>query len=179
MSGGVEMIKNVIFGLIALQFIFSGCAPTRIWISQPASQTLSNKYYDVEFEPQNNGNNYFNAFRLVITNNSGKDFSIDWNKTRYLFKNMAYGTFVFAGVNKDNVHNLPPDTVPAGGTLTKVISPLKMVAWKPLKTRHVDTPGFSRGPIPEGENGIYLVVSQDGQEIRAKITLSIVIKTER
>ncbi len=173
------MIKKVMLGLILFQIVFTGCAPTRIWISQPASQTVSNKYYDAKFEPQKNGYNYFNAFRLVITNNTGKDFSIDWNKTRYLYKNKAYGTFVFAGVNEKNIHNLPPDIVPAGGTLTKVISPLKMVAWKPLKTRHVDTPGFSRGPIPEGENGIYLVVRQDGQEIRAKITLTIAVKTER
>jgi len=179
MDGGMKMIKNVALILILLQIVFTGCAPTKLWISQPASQTLSSKYYNAEFEPLKNGKNYFNAFRLVITNNTGKDFSIDWNKTRYLYKNKAYGTFVFAGVNEKNIHNLPPDIVPAGGTLTKIISPLKMVAWKPLKTRHVDTPSFSRGPIPEGENGIYLVVSQDGQEIRAKITLTIQIKTDR
>jgi hypothetical protein len=77
------------------------------------------------------------------------------------------------------VHNLPSDLVSAGSTLTKIISPLKMIAWKPLKTRHVDTAGFSRGPLPEGENGIYLVVSQVGQEIRAKITLTIALKTDR
>ena len=173
------MIKKVALGLILLQIVFTGCAPTKLWISQPALQTLSNKYYDAEFEPQKNGKNYFNAFRLVITNNTDKDFTIDWNKTRYLYKDKAYGTFVFTGVNEKNIRNLPPDIVPAGGTLTKVISPLKMVAWKPLKTRHSDTPGFSRGPIPEGKNGIYLVVKQNEQEIRKKITLAIQVKTDR
>ncbi len=173
------MIKNVALILILLQIVFTGCAPTKLWISQPASQTLSNKYYDAEFEPLKNGKNYFNAFRLVITNNTGKDFTIDWNKTRYLYKDKAYGTFVFAGVNEKNIRNLPPDIVPAGGTLTKVISPLKMLAWKPLKTRHDSTSAFSRGPIPEGENGIYLVVKQNEQEIRKKITLTVQIKTDR
>jgi hypothetical protein len=179
MDGGMKMTKNVALILILLQIVFTGCAPTRIWTSQPAAFTAANQYYEAELEPLKNGNNYFNSFRLTVTNKTGKDFTIDWNKTFYLYNNKAYGRFVFAGVNKDNVHNLPPDIVAASSTLTKIISPLKMVAWKPLKTRHVDTPGFSRGPLPEGENGIYLVVSQDGQEIRAKITLTIHVKTER
>ena len=172
------MIKYIILGVISLQVIFCGCAPTRIWISQPVSQGYSNKYYHAEFEPQKNGQNYFNAFRLVITNKTAKDLTIDWNKTRYLYNNKAYGTFVFDGVTEKNVHDLPSDTVPAGGTLTKVISPLNMVAWKSLVTPHYDTPGFSRGLIPEGENGIFLVVRQDEQEIRGKITLSIIVQTE-
>ena len=173
------MIKYVVLGLISLQVIFSGCAPTKIWISQPAAYTVANQHYEAELEPLKSGNNYFNSFRLTITNKTEKDLTVDWNKTLYLYNDKAYGRFVFAGVNKDNVHNLPPDFVPAGSTLTKIISPLKMIAWKPIKTRHVDTVGFSRGPIPEGENGIFLVVSQDGNEIRAKITLTISVKTER
>jgi hypothetical protein len=179
MDGGMKMIKNVALILIWLQIVFTGCAPTRIWISQPAAFTAANQHYEAELEPLKNGNNYFNSIRLTITNKTEKDFTIDWNKTLYLYNNKAYGRFVFEGVNKDNVHNLPPDFVSAGSTLTKIISPLKMVAWKPLKTRHVDTPGFSRGPLPEGQNGIYLIVSQDGQEIRAKIMLTIQVKTER
>jgi hypothetical protein len=175
----MEMIKKVTLGLILLQIVFTGCAPTRIWISQPVAFTAANQHYEAEFEPLKNGKNYFDSFRLTITNKTEKDFTIEWNKTLYLYNNKAYGRFVFAGVNKENVHNLPPDFVSAGSTLTKIISPLKMVAWKPLKTRHVDTPSFSRGPIPEGENGIYLVVSQAGEEIRAKITLSIAVKTKR
>ena len=172
------MIKYIISGVITLQIVLSGCAPTRNWISQPASQMLSNKYYDAKFEPQKDGQNYFNAFRLEITNKTGKDLTIDWNKSRYLYNNKAYGTFVFGGVNEKNVHDLPPDIVPASGTLTKVISPLNMVAWKPLKTPHYDTPGFSRGLIPEGDNGIFLVVRQDEQEIQGKITLTIFANTE-
>jgi hypothetical protein len=175
----MEMINKLTIGLIWLQIVFMGCAPTRIWISQPVAFTAANKHYEAEFEPLKNGKNYFDSFRLTITNKTQKDFMIDWNKTLYLYNNKAFGRFVFAGVNKDNVHNLPPDLVSAGSILTKIISPLKMVAWKPLKTRHVDTAGFSRGPLPEGENGIYLVVSQDGQEIRAKITLTLQVKKER
>ena len=173
------MIKKVTLGLILLQIVFAGCAPTRIWISQPAAFTAANQHYEAELEPLKNGKNYFNSFRLTITNKTEKDFTIDWNKTLYLYNNKAYGRFIFAGVNKDNVNNLPPDFVSAGSTLTKIISPLKMVAWKPLKTRQMDAASFSRGPIPGGENGIYLVVSQDGQEIPAKITLTIVLKIER
>ncbi|MHC4476638.1 MAG: hypothetical protein ACYTEL_13395 [Planctomycetota bacterium] len=173
------MTNKVTIGLILLQIVFTGCAPTRIWISQPAAFTAANQYYEAELEPLKNGNNYFNSFRLTLTNKTENDFTIDWNKTLYLYNNKAYGRFVFAGVDKDNVHNLPPDLVSAGSTLIKTISPLKMVAWKSLKTRHADTASFSRGPIPAGENGIYLVVSQDGRQVREKITLTIRFKTDR
>jgi hypothetical protein len=173
------MTKNAVMALILLEVIFIGCAPTRIWTSRPVAYTAANQYYEAELEPLKNGNNYFDSFRLTITNKTEKDFTIDWNKTLYLCNNKACGRFVFAGVDRNNVHNLPPDFVSAGSTLTKIISPLNMVAWKPLKTSHSGTEGFSRGPLPAGENGIYLVVSQDGQEIRAKITLTITVKTER
>jgi hypothetical protein len=175
----MEMIKKVTLGLILFQILITGCTPTRIWISQPVAYTAANQHYEAELEPLKKDNNYFNSFRLTITNKTEKDFTIDWNKTLYLYSNKAYGRFVFTGVNKDNLHNLPPDLVSADSTLTKIISPLKMVAWKPLKTRHVDTASFSRGPLPEGENGIYLVVNQEGQEIRTKITLTITVKTDR
>jgi hypothetical protein len=173
-------MKNFVnLSLASFLLVIAACAPTKIWTSDPSVQIAENPYYHTKFEPMKNGNNYFNSFRLVITNKSDKDLTIDWNKTRYLYNNKAYGRFVFAGVNEKNVHNLPPEIVPTGGTLTKVISPLKMVAWKPLQARHVDTPGFSRGPIPEGKNGIFLVVSRDRQEIREKITLNIEIKKEK
>jgi hypothetical protein len=175
----MTMIKNVTLILILLAIVFKGCAPTKIWISQPAAFTAANQHYEAEFEPLRNDSNFFNSFRLTITNKTEKDFTIDWNKTLYLYNNKAFGRFVFAGVNKDNVHNLPPDLVPAGNTFTKIISPLKMVAWKPLKSSKMDTASFSRGPIPEGENGIYLVVNQDGRQIREKITLTITVKTDR
>jgi hypothetical protein len=175
----MTMIKYVALILILLTIVPAGCAPTRNWISQPAAFTAANSHYEAEFEPIKNGNNYFDSFRLTITNKTQKDLTIDWNKTLYLYNNKSFGRFVFAGVNKDNVHNLPPDLVSAGSTFTKIISPLKMVAWKPFKTRQVNTPSFSRGPLPEGENGIYLIVNQDGKEIRSKITLTIVVKTDR
>ncbi|UCH21927.1 MAG: hypothetical protein JSU83_01300 [Deltaproteobacteria bacterium] len=173
-------MKNFVkLSLICLLLGMAACAPTKIWTSDPLVQSAENPHYNAKFEPMKNGNNYFNSFRLVFTNKSDKDLTIDWNKTRYLYNNKAYGRFVFAGVDEKNVNNLPPDTVPSGGSLTKIVSPLKMIAWKPLQARHVDTPGFSRGPIPEGQSGILLVVSWNSQEIRERITLNIEIKKEK
>jgi hypothetical protein len=95
MSEGEEMIKNVILGLISLQVIFSGCAPTRIWVSQPAAFTAANQHYEAELEPLKNDTNYFNSFRLTITNKTEKDFTIDWNKTLNQYNNKAYGRVNF------------------------------------------------------------------------------------
>ncbi len=164
--------------VIPLVLFFTCCAPTKIWTSYPVSQAIENDYYTAKFEPMKHDKNFFDSFRLEVTNKTNKKMEIDWNKTRYIFNNQPYERFVFQGVTTENINDLPPDIIPAGGILTKDISPLKMVGWKPLKARHVDGPSFTRGPLPEGNNGIYLIIRQNGKEVRQKITLNIEIKIE-
>lgn len=178
MRGGSRMknTKRLIF--ISFMTFLTSCTPTRIWMSQPTYQTLENEYYRAKFEPVKHDKNFFDSFRIVITNKSDKEMKIDWNKTRYILNGRVYDIFVFEGVTTENVHDLPSDTVPAGGTLTKEISPLNLVGWKPLKHRDMGDPNFTSGPLPEGENGIYLNVRQNGKEVKQKITLNIEIKKE-
>ena len=174
--------KNTGFYIILFLILLIGCAPTKeIWTSSPEVQIFQNKYYKVQLEAlkrdQKDEYNFFVLFRLTVANKTGKDLEIDWNKTRYLYNGRIRGGLVFRGIKPKDIKNLtiPSDVVPAGKTFSKEISPVKLVAYVPYRERYVgkNEAAFSPGVIPEGDNGIYLVVRQNGQEIREKITLNI------
>ena len=76
---------------------------------------------------------------------------------------------------------IPEDIVPAGGIFLKEIAPYKMLARAPLRSRErkEGEKAIKFGPLPAGENGILLVVRQDGQEIREKIAVNINVTEEQ
>ena len=123
---------------------------------------------------------FFVMFRLTVNNKTHNTLAIDWNKSRYIYNGYTRGGFVFKGINPENIKKLtiPFDVVSPGQTFSKEIAPVKLMTWARLKDRSVgkDDSGFSPGIIPEGENGINLVVRQNGREIREKITLNIEIE---
>ena len=73
---------------------------------------------------------------------------------------------MFEGIiYRDRNNPKPPDVVFANGKLSKIIYPNNFV--------HIDEwVGWHHHPLPFGENGIYLVVNADGQEISKKLTFS-------
>ena len=89
---------------------------------------------------------------------------------------------MFRGIKPEDIKNLtiPSDIVPAGKTFSKEIAPAKLVAWAPYRDRSVgkNESGISPGIIPDGENGINLVVRYNGKEVREQITLTIVSKED-
>jgi hypothetical protein len=168
-----------------LLFVLSGCTPMpmKTWTSSPVNQTAQNPYYEVQFEPLKQNNNFFEIFRITVENKTDNNLEIDWNKTRYIFNGRARGVFVFKGINPEDIKNLtiPADTVPPGTKFSKEISPAKLVAFAPIRDRtdSAAKSGFSPGVIPEGENGIYLVIRTFEQEMRDNITLNIESKEIR
>ena len=172
------MRKQVGIWIICVILVLAGCASVRIWTSSPSIQKAGNDYFGAEFEPQlKDGQKFFTTFQLIITNKTDKDLQIDWVKTRYLHNGRANGGFGFEGITAKNINNPPPDTVSAGATFSKVIWPVKLVGYR--RATDLAQPGkptFSFGILPEGENGILLIVNQDGKEIREKITLTIAVK---
>ena len=128
--------------------------------------------------PLRNDKNFINQFRLVVWNKSNKDLEIDWVGIRYIYKGRPYGRFIFEGLDENSVNNPPSDVVPAGGNLLKIIAPVKLIAWKPLKSDTRSMPAFSAGPVMEGESGIALVVKQNGNVIRETITVDIKIEVK-
>jgi len=155
-----------------------GCAPTRVWNSIPAFATAQTGNYSLQFMPLTDDKNYIQQFRLLVTNRSAKELEIDWTATRYLLNGRPYGRFIFEGVNETNVNNPPSDFVAAGETLMKIIAPVKMIAFKPYKSQNKDQPSFSTGPVPEGTNGIALVLRQDGKEYREQLSVTVKIEVK-
>jgi hypothetical protein len=123
--------------------------------------------------PLRNEKNFINQFRLVISNETDSEIEIDWKSTRYLLNGRPHGHFIFEGVDADTVNDPPSDFIPAGDTFLKIIAPVKLIAWQAFTPGFRDNPSFSAGPVPEGENGIELVVKQNDKIYRAKMTVVI------
>ena len=179
MRASMKTVFILMFGFTLT--IATGCAPTLISISTPEIQTASNSYYTAQFEPLAEGKNFFDGFRLKVVNKTRKDLEIDWNKTRYLYNGRDIGVFVFEGIKPENIKNstIPTDTIPAGQLFTKDISPFKLLAREPLTNRGVNAGKITFGPIPTGENGIFLFIRQNGNTIKEKITVKITEKEVR
>jgi hypothetical protein len=155
------MRKNAGLILFLLLVFVAGCAPgpTISWKSAPEIQTASNEYCKAQLEPVTTGKGaFFDAFRLMVTNRTDKDLEIDWNRTRY----------VESGIR--------PDIISPGNTFSRVIFPHKKIAYAPGYQRGWKLQG---GLLPEGENGIDLVVRQNGRVIRHRITVRIVEEKQK
>jgi hypothetical protein len=172
------MGQKVALSIIFILVVFTGCVASTVWRSTPTVQNAQNEYYEVQLEPLTRGHKFFVSFCLSITNRTGKDFEIDWNKTRYIHNGRRYGVFVFKGIKPEDIRNLtiPPDIIPAGGTFSKVISPYKLLARPPLRDPGVEATESSIDPgiLPTGENGILLVIRQNGKEVVEQMSVSIV-----
>lgn len=169
------MTKQIGLALVFLLSLTAGCVtPKKTWTSTPVLQRAGNPAYEVRLEPLKDGNRFYVAFRLTLINKTEKTLEIDWNKTRYMYEGRASGGFVFGGIDPETVKDaIPPDLVPGGGTFSKEISPTKLIAYVPLAERSLEggKKGIYPGPIPEGENGVFLVVRQNGKEISENITV--------
>jgi hypothetical protein len=181
------MKKIAGFIIILLLLLLIGCAPRQvIWTSNPSVQAFNNQYYEAKLEALKKDRkgeyNFFVMFHLTVNNQTEKNLEIDWNKSRYIYNDYIRGGFVFRGIKVEDIKNstIPFDVVSPGQSFSKEIAPVKLITWARLKDRSIgkDESGFSPGVIPEGENGIILVVRQNGQEVREKITLTIESKKE-
>lgn len=170
------MRKNVGLTLFFFLVFVMGCAPgpTITWKSSPEIQKTSSDCCEVQLEPVISGKGpFFDAFRLMVTNRTAKDLEIDWNRTRYVESGIRHGGFVWQGIDPKQVRDasVPPDIIPPGNTFSRVIFPHKKLAYAPGYQRGWKLQG---GLIPEGENGIDLVVKQNGKVLKHRITVRIV-----
>jgi hypothetical protein len=161
----------------------AGCVQSEVWVSSPVVQATGNQYYEAQLEPLTNGHKFFVSFRLTVTNKTGKNLEIDWNKTVYIHNGRTRGGFVFKGIKPEDIRNstIPADTILDEHTFSKVISPYKLLARAPLRDLSVGATESSIYPgiLPTGENGIVLVVRLNGKEVVEKITLTIVAQKVR
>jgi len=157
--------------------ISTGCAPTKVWISSPEIQTAGNPYFEARLEPVTGKYSFFVSFHLTVTNKSDNKLEINWNKTRYIQNNRRFSIFVFKGINPEDIKNftIPPDIIPAGDTFSKVISPYKLLARAPIRdsSKGKAESNIMPGIMPNGKNGILLVVKQNGKEVVEQMSVSI------
>ena len=176
MNSVMKMGMVVTIGLALT--ISTGCAPAKVWISSPEIQTAGNPYYEARLEPVTGKYSFFVSFNLSVTNKSDNNLKINWNKTRYIHNGHRYGVFVFKGIKPEDIKNLtiPPDIIPAGDTFSKMISPYKLLALAPIRdtSKGLAESGINPGIIPNGKNGILLVVSQNGKEVVEQMSVSII-----
>ncbi len=177
------MGKKLALSIIFILFVFTGCVPSTVWRSTPTVQNAENEYYEAQLEPLTNGHKFFVSFRLTVTNKTGKNLEIDWNKTLYIHNGRTRGGFVFKGIKPEDIKNstIPADTILGEHTFSKVISPFKMLARPPLRDPGIEATESTIYPgiLPTGENGILLVVRQNGKEVVKRITLTIVAQEVR
>jgi hypothetical protein len=126
-------------------------------------------------EPLSQGKNYFDRFRLTVTNKTAQDLEIDWNQTRYIYNGRDGGVFVFEGIAPEDIKNatIPPGIIPAGQTFTQEIGPLALVARGPLGGKGAEAGKITFGMIPSGKSGILLVIGQKGKTLEEKIMVKI------
>jgi len=160
---------------IWLALTVTGCAAVEVYSSSPAVQKMSNNYFNVELEPQHQeGQNFFTSFRFSLTNKTKKDLHVDWENTFYLVNGRRSGRFLWEGVDWEALKKIkkqPLVPVAAGDTVTAVVFP-KSLAGRSRMATTTDR-RYTRGPLPAGENGMFLVVRQNGREVREKIVVKI------
>ena len=153
------------------------CAPTRVWTSNPGFATAETGSHSVQFMPLTDDKNFIQQFRVLVTNRSTKEIEVDWTATRYLFNGKPSGLFFFEGIDETNINNPPSDFIAAGQTLMKVIAPVQLLAIKPARSSQFKgQPAFSSGPVPEGSNGIALVLKQGEKVFRVRLDVTIRIE---
>lgn len=160
----------------------TGCVPAKtVWKSTPGVQKAANKLYTAKIEPLRKEADFYVSFLFQVTNKTQKSLEVDWNKTRYLLNGKAHGGFVFRGIKPKDIKNatIPPDIVPPNGTFSKSISPFKMLARAPIGDRStgMSSSEINPGILPNGKNGMLLVVRQEGKEIVEKLTIIITERT--
>lgn len=175
------MNRTSIIVLTVLLAVLCGCAPVPVqrWYSEPARQSAANQDLKVTIEPIKEGQPYYSAFLLTIENKTGDHMQIDWNATRYLHQGKDLGVFIFEGVGADRIkENIPPDDIPPGSTFTRMIFPLRTIAFLPgeQKTKQ-DQLGFMAGVLPAGENGIRLVINHKGRTIDHSLSVRLRAET--
>ncbi len=162
--------RNWCYALVFLSgALLSGCAFYE-WHSVPAQQQVSNEYFNADITPICHTASYgYQEFRLSIQNKTDKNIEVNWNKTLYMAGGQTSGGFMFEGVmyiNRDNPK--PPDIVFAHSSFSKTIWPCHLV--------HLSSGqygGWFNGPMPEGENGVYLSVTVDGKEVTERLTVNL------
>ena len=159
--------------------ILTGCAgiPGQGYSSNPRVQRVSSDYYEAELEPQlKEGQDFFSSFRFTFTNKTSKELNIDWENTHYILNGRKYGRFLWQGITWDGLKEVQVQSlipVSAGDTLKTVIFPVRLLGRSSAGGGSTGGVQYTLGALPEGANGIYLTVKQNGKVLHKEIVVNI------
>ena len=162
--------------IVCMLLFLVACVPAKTWISKPSTQQIQNSDFTAQLTPLKRDKEHFVSFRLFIDNKTDQKLKIDWNQTRYLVNGKAYGPFVFPGIDPATIKkSIPPAIIPANGTFTREVFPLKLVAFAPMRQEILDGEGrgLYPGPLPKGKNTMDLIISKGDRQLRQRITVDI------
>lgn len=173
----MKKLAFLVATVLYLGVILAGCAGVEVkgYSSDPPVQRFSSDTYAVELEPQlREGQNFFASFRFSFTNKTSKELNIDWENTFYTLNGRKNGRFLWQGITWDGLKEVkaqPLIPVSAGDTLNTVIFPARLLGRS--TSRSQGGVQYTRGPLPEGANGIHLIVKQNGKVLRQEIVVNI------
>ena len=171
------MNRQALLSLIVLCLVYAlaGCAGVEVYNSNPEVQRVSNGYFAAELVPQlKPGQSFFTTFGFTLTNKTNKELNIDWQNTYYLLDGRRNGRFLWQGVTWDGLKEMrskPLIPVAPGDTFTNVIFPKNLVGRASAMSK--GGVQYTQGALPEGENGILLIVRQNGMVIQEKMVVVI------
>jgi hypothetical protein len=169
----------VLIGLSLAGCSGTGPRSTAAWTAQPESRSVDHPLFEAMIVPQKGEAPYYVSFLLTVTNKSDADLMVDWNSSRYLFNGRPEGALVFEGIDPEMVKTatVPGDAIAPGGLFSRVIMPLRLIAWSPLKESTASSRSITPGMLPAGENGIRLAVQHDTGPIAIPLSIRIVRET--
>ena len=174
------MRKSAVYAtVVILAAVLFGCAGAPVhWRANPETLSARADGTDITLEAIKQGNAFYSAFRLTITNGSNTAVTVDWNTSEYRYNEKPGGIFWFEGITAEAIKDktIPVDKVPPGGSISRVIAPLQLIAITPIKQSKRQTPSFSAGRLPAGKNDVFLRLFRDATP--QTVTLSIVISVD-
>lgn len=176
-----ELVRKMMrLALVMILISILGCVPAKtIWTSEPDTGMSTNKHFQAKLEPVKQGHDFYVSFRVEVKNLTQNNLAIDWNKTLYIHNGHKKGIFVFEGVKPEDVKNrsIPTAIIPSGDTFSKVVAPYKLLARASLWDRG-QSKDIEAGILPNGENGMQLVVRYRGEELVETMKVKITEKTK-
>ncbi len=174
------ILNRMTLVVVLAAMIGGGCSGSRPisggrWVAQPAMVEKRTPWALVTLSPQQDEFAHYTAFALTVANTGNDALRIDWNASRYEFNGNPQGVLVFEGIDPAAVKTatVPPDIVPPGAVFSRLVMPLRTIAWNPIKEHTSTKRGLAPGKLPAGANGIRLVLRHgaDQQAIHLSVRL--------
>lgn len=140
-----------------------GCAGTPTGVRPELSniRTAHNELFDATLTPAKDQNNCMGFF-LTVRNRTDANLAILWDETHYIYNGENKGKFMSKDAPMQDKDNPKMSVViPPKGSYTDLLFPCSMVYNSGKGV------GWFRMPLPEGENGIHLVV-MSGNSIKSE-----------